>query len=92
LVLVDERAFGEAAKSHALKKRSAVTAQAWRIPRPAQCCFRVQTLEGTSGLASRTRPARLYKRADDMIADTELCDVRADLGDDAGDLMAKYRG
>ena len=27
-----------------------------------------------------------------MIADAELCDIRADLGDDTGDLMAKYRG
>jgi hypothetical protein len=92
LVLVDERAFREAAKSHALKNRGAATAQARRIPRPPLCCFWVQTLEGTAGLAPRARPTRLYQRANDMIAAAELCDIRADLGDDTGDLMAKYRG
>ena len=92
LVLVDERAFGEAAKSHALKNRGTATAQARRIPRPPQCCFWVQTLEGTAGLASPARSTRLYQRANDMIADAELCDIRADLDDDTGDLMAKYRG
>jgi hypothetical protein len=42
----------------------------------------MQTLEGTAGLASRARPARLYKGTYDVISDTELCDVRANLGDD----------
>jgi hypothetical protein len=27
-----------------------------------------------------------------MIADAELCNIRADLGDDTADLVAKYRG
>jgi hypothetical protein len=92
LVFVDERTFREAAKSHALKNRAAATAQARRIPRPPQCCFWVQTLEGTSGLAPCARPTRLYQRANDMIAGAELRDIRADLDDDTGDLMAKYRG
>ena len=91
LVLVDERAFGEAAKSHALEQGGAVAAQARRIPRPPQRRFRVLTLEGTAGLASRARSARLHKRAHDMIADAELRDIRADLGDDSRDLVAEYR-
>jgi hypothetical protein len=90
LVLVDERAFSEAAKSHALEQCGAVAAQARRIPRPPQRCFRVPTLEGASGLASRARSTRLHKRAHDMIADAELCDIRANLGDDPRDLMAEY--
>ena len=90
MVLVDERPFGEAAKSHALKNGGAATAQARRVPRPPLCCFWLKTLEGTAGLASRARSTRLHERAHDMIAGAELCDIRANLGDDPGDLMAEY--
>jgi hypothetical protein len=90
LVLVDERAFSEAAKSHALKQCGAVAAQARRTPRLPQRCFRVPTLEGAAGLASRARSTRLHKRAHDMIADEELSDIWANLGDDPRDLMAEY--
>jgi hypothetical protein len=91
LALVDERAFGEATKSHALEQCGAVAAQALRLPWPPQRCFRVLTLEGAAGLASRARSTRLHKRAHDMIAGAELCDIRANLGDDPRDLMAEYR-
>jgi hypothetical protein len=87
---VDERPFGEAAKSHALKNGGAATAKARRIPWPPQRRFRVQTLEGTAGLASRARATRLYQRANDMIAEAELGDIWANLGDDTRDLVAKY--
>jgi hypothetical protein len=32
----------------------------------------------------------LPSKAHDMIAGAELCDIRANLGDDPGDLMAEY--
>jgi hypothetical protein len=49
-------------------------------------------LEGASGQASSPPAACLCKSADDMVSDTDVCDVRADGGDDPRDLVTQHGG
>jgi hypothetical protein len=49
------------------------------------------TLEGTASLTSRAGAACLRKRPDDMIPDTELCHVWANISDDTRNLVAENR-
>jgi hypothetical protein len=51
----------------------------------------VLALKGAAGLTSSTTPARLRERPYDMISNTKLSDVGADLSDDTRHLVAEHR-
>jgi hypothetical protein len=92
LVFVDKSALGESAEPHALGYANAMTAQARRLSRPPQGCLSMRALEGAARLASRARPAGLHERANNVVPNTELCDVGPNRGDDPRDFMTQYDG
>jgi hypothetical protein len=87
---MDECPFGEAPEPQALMQTLSRAAQSRRIRRSSQSRLGVLALKRTAGLASGTGTARLRERAHDVIADTELRDLRANFRHTPGDLVAKH--
>ncbi len=75
---MDEGLFGKATQPEALEQATPVATQARRFVWSAQGRLWVLALERTPGETSSARAARLRKRPDDMIADTDVRDIRTD--------------
>jgi hypothetical protein len=91
LVFVDECLFRKATQPETLEYATPMATQAWRIVWAAQRGLGVLALERAAGEASGTRSARLRKRPDDVIADTDVRDIRTDGCHDPCDLVAQHR-
>src|SRR6185295_6585598 len=78
LVFVDECLFGKATQPETLEQAKPVATQARRLVCSAQCRLWVLALERAAGETSSARSARLRKRPDDVIADTDVPDIRTD--------------
>jgi hypothetical protein len=89
---VDEGPFGKATQPETLEYTHTATAQSRHIVRSAQRRLWMLALERAAGETSRARAARLRERPHDVIADTDLRDVRTDCSRDPRDLVPQHCG
>jgi hypothetical protein len=87
---VDECLFGKATEPETLEHANAVPAQSRRIAWSAQCRLQMLALKGAAGETSSARAARLRERPDDVIADTDLRDIRTGCSHDSRDLVTQH--
>ena len=84
---MDEGLFGKATQPKTLEHANTASAQSRGIVRSAQRRLRMLALERTAGETPSARAARLRERPDDVIADVDVRDVRADGSHDSRDLV-----